>query len=348
MEGSRPKRTRFLIVAVAMCVILACGFILSGCSAGPLGQSAEKFKQAFLEDAIVQNGIAGNQYVKDSAYEIKEFEIGDIEQTSDTEVFAPFNAKIENANFITDVSGTATYTQMRGTDGGYYVFECDSSETTPKKGIDFDEGRKLEDVEAILSDDGKSCSVEVIKDYEFWFVDSEVKTVYSYEFTGQNRWEYKGDDKQHTTVYKDIDGTYAANSGDLTDLAAFEVSNLNAEKGTFDIAYTSKETSIPVGISRTRVYPEIHGTLTATFDPIYDDKDKMEDGYSYRFEAKGTTDQGADKTVYITGYFTVNSNNELGISISRFSQATDYYSEYSGDLLTNNDVSMGTGFLIKQ
>lgn len=344
---TRKQPIWFSRFAILACLVVAIVAVLAGCSSGPLGQNSEKFKEAFLEDAIVQNGIAGSQYVNESAYEVTSFEIGDIEQTSDTEVSTPFNATIENANFISDVSGIATYTQMRGTDGGYYVFECDASETTPKKGIDFDESRKLGDVEAVLSDDGKSCTVEVMNDYELWFADSEVKTVYSYEFTGQNRWEYEGDEKQHVVEYKNIDGSYAADSGDLTDLAAFEITNLDSSKGTFDIAYTAKETSIPVGLSRTRTYPEIHGTLSAAINPSDKGANTLEDGYSYFFTAKGTTNQGSDKPVEIEGYFVIDGNNKMAIEITKFSQTTSYASEYSGDMRTEN-ISMGVGTLFKQ
>lgn len=348
MAKEKNKEKKLYRVALLVCVIGALGIVLSGCSTAPLGQTPEKIKEAFLEEAIMQNGVAGNAYLNDSEYELTEFSVENIEEvTKGVEVDGDFTATIENANFVSEMSGVAKYSQVSGSDGGYYLFDIQSYDTTPKKGIDFDESKKLENVESVLSEDGKNCSVEVVKDYEFWFVDSQIKNVYTYEFTGQSGWKYTGNDKQHTTVYKNIDGGYAANSGDLTDLAAFEISNLDSTKGTFDIAYSAKETSIPIGLSRTRTYPEIHGTLTAAINPDNRGDNILEDGYSYFFTAKGATNQGSDKPVEIEGYFVIDGGNQMAIEITKFSQTTSYASEYSGDTRTENSA-MGTGTLFKQ
>ncbi len=140
----------FLVVATAM--------VMAGCSSGPLGQTPDKIKEAFLEEAIMQKGVVDNAYVSESDYELKEFNVENIEEvTKGVEVDADFSATIENANFVSDMSGVVKYSRVEDTDGGYYLFDITSYETTPKKGIDFDESRNLENVDAVLSEDSKTC-----------------------------------------------------------------------------------------------------------------------------------------------------------------------------------------------
>lgn len=333
---------------VGICTVLVLCSALSGCSPAPLGQTTTTFEEAFAEDVLVQKGIASSSYLNESPYEVKSFTAENIEKRSETGVTADFSATIENDNFMTEMSGTATYLQEP--DGpSTYEFDVVSSETTPKKGIDFDKSNGLEHIDPVLSDDRTSCMVEIVDTFSYWFADSSVKHLYTYQFDG-SRWALKSDDVQHEVTYKDIDGNYLAKTGDLTKVTLFDISNLDAATGSFDVAYRIGEYSS--GYQNMLFHPEINGTLKATIEPALDGKNDESDKYTYKFKAVGTSDRGNGKEATFEGYFSTNEFSEKIIQITSASISSEEVAKaqysFASDHVTTPVLKLEAGVLYKQ
>lgn len=341
----RQSFTRFL---VGICAVLLLGSGLSGCSPAPLGQTSATFKEAFANDSLVQKGVAANSYLNESPYEIKSFSIESVEQQNDTKVTADFAATIENNNFITEIEGTATYLQASDSSPAY-EFDVTSSNTTPKKGIDFDKSNGLENIDSVLSDDRVSCTVETADTFSYWFADSSVNHLYTYQFDGTS-WKQKSDDVQHKVVYKDINGNYLAKTGDLTKITLFEISNLDANTGSFDVNYRIGEYSS--GYQNMIFHPEINGTLTATIEPTLDERNDESDKYTYKFKATGTSDRGNGKEATFEGYFSTNEFGEKIIQITSASISSEEVAKaqysFASDHVTTPVLKLESGVLYKQ
>jgi hypothetical protein len=311
----KNRTTNIFKTTILMVFIAATAFYGMGCSSN-LGQNAKTFKDALLQDMILQNGIASPNYLNDSRYELTLCDVENITKISDSIVSADINATIENANYMTELILIAQYHEAPDDQDGKtasdppqgYSFSVESSVTTPKKGIDYDQAFNLANCDAPLGSDGVSCEVSKTAEYGFWFADSVVSTTYSYKFNG-TEWDFVNEDISHTITYKDINGEYAAKTGNLTDFSRFSISNFNPEKGTFTISYT-----IDKPHTGNFTYPIINGVLEATMDSQEIGDQTQKDGYSYYFEAKGSSDSGKGEAS-CQGYFTVSSDGESVIEI---------------------------------
>lgn len=339
----RIAKGRGVILAL---VALAGCLMLSSCGLGMLGQNTETFKKAFSEDAIAQKGIASNDFLNDSKYEVVDFQTKEMKKEGKQNVSANFSATIENENFKTDVSGIARFEKVKDAkNGGIYLFEVQTNSTTPKKGIDFDAQKNPIGDSAALSEDKRSCVASTSNKYEFWFADSALENQKTYVFDGK-KWVSEKTDTKHAVKYKDIEGNYAAKSGGLSkSLSSFTISNLDENKGTFSVAYGTKSME---SRSTSGTYPEGIGEFSVTIDPKNQDGEyRLDDGCSYYFEATGTNSLGADYAS-IKGCFTKSTtNNEKTIEITDFTVSADYTNAFSKSPQTEK-LSLGKGTLYKQ
>lgn len=311
----------FGIAAVTIVVIATVGvyFGLQASGYFVLGQNSETFKQALLEDSIVANGIASNQYLNDSPYDLVSYELRNLEKTDDNTVSADISATIENANYQTELELSAKYynvdsqapESLEGINRGY-SFELVSDTTHPKKGIDFDTQFGLTDCNAALNEDGVSCTVVSEESFETWFASSNVKHTYPYTFTGKGWQAGKVDDLREVT-YKNMDGSYAAKSGDLKRFTQFEISELDPEKGTFVITYTLAPEAYSDWLL---TYSDTNGTMLATINPERTGSEPSDDGYTYNFDAQGNSNAG-NGAADCKGYLTTNDSGESIIKIDK-------------------------------
>ncbi|MDD6730095.1 MAG: zinc ribbon domain-containing protein [Eggerthellaceae bacterium] len=323
------KRNIAIVCGAAVAVIVIIIAVIFSTGALVMGQTPDKFKTAFENDSIATNGIAKNDYLNDSTYTVTSFKAENIKKVNEFEVTADITATIENDNFKTDIQAVGAYYDATKSQNEVaqallsqgYMFEVTSSTTTPKKGIDFDKTNGLDAANSVLSDDATSCTVDVNKSNSFWFADSTIDTHYTYTFDG-TEWKFSNKDESDQFTYKkDIEGNYAAKvSSSLAQLQKFTISNLNTEKGTFQIDYSLLAT--PAGAQDTTVT----GTIQATIDPSQQSNSsngKQADGKLYYFEGTGTSDSG-DGQAEIKGYFTTSKSGESSIELSTFSADLSY------------------------
>ncbi len=316
------KRPKFFgVVAAAVVVVIAVvvfvGMNMTG--AFTLGQNAETFKQAFSRDDIVTYGVVANSYVNDSPYELTSCQVKNIRKINDSQLTAEISATIENANFKSDLTVHAEYRALgTQTESGYvgpgYQFQTIADVSTPKKGIDRDPDHGLGECTAELGEDGMSCTVAEESSAEFWFARSETKKVYSYRFH-DNMWSFDKVDIQDSVIYQDMEGDYAAKSGDLKKFSQFTISNLDPGKGTFSINYVLN----PRANTDSTTYSTATGTMNATIDRQQGSNGSsapLEDGYTYMFDAQGSSDGGAGSASCI-GYLLVDASGEKIIKIDK-------------------------------
>ena len=294
-----------LILVVLLC--LSC-FCLTSCGSSAFGQSEQTFKDAFVSQGLDTKGVASNDFVKETPYSMTAFSVSGIEKSGDNKATAKATATIENESFASEIVYKCTYTDNK--DNPSYSFELESSSTTPKKGIDYDSSHQLYDCDSVLSDDKASCTVSINTDCDEWFVESKNNATYTYKFDGEH-WQYADKDESRSVKYKDINGDYAAKSGNAVHFSKFEISDLDSDKGTFVISFTTEEYA-----RGTVTILSTSGTMKAAIEPQLGGDKALDDGYSYVFEASGNSNSGT-KQASLKGCFTVNSTGEKSIAIEK-------------------------------
>lgn len=310
-------RTSFIrrgsIFALAAALAITSGALV-GCSGGHNDSAEEQqgtfaaselpldeMQAAFEGDSIVENGVASNEYLKESPYKVTSFEVTNNRDSNDGTEYE-IKATIENDNYVTEM--TVDGLQQ----GSRYEFDVVDSTTTPKKGIDFDNANGIEKAEAVLQSDGKTCTVEDIETYDYWFATVTKGGTYTYKFTGDG-WESDGNDAAEKTEYKDLEGTYTQPAGELVNLSNFTVSNLVSSTGAFHISFTQEEYVNDFKETMQKASVELDAGIT----PVNGSSENgaMDDGNIYEFQAHGTTDKG-DKTASMNGYIGVDkSGNKI-------------------------------------
>lgn len=310
-------RTSFIrrgsIFALAAALAITSGALV-GCSGGHNDSAEEQqgtfaaselpldeMQAAFEGDSIVENGVASNEYLKESPYKVTSFEVTNNRDSDDGTEYE-IKATIENDNYVTEM--TVDGLQQ----GSRYEFDVVDSTTTPKKGIDFDNANGIEEAEAVLQSDGKTCTVEDIETYDYWFATVTKGGTYTYKFTGDG-WESDGNNAAEKTEYKDLEGTYTQPAGELVNLSNFTVSNLVPSTGAFHISFTQEEYVNDFKETMQKASVELDAGIT----PVNGSSENgaMDDGNIYEFQAHGTTDKG-DKTASMNGYIGVDkSGNKI-------------------------------------
>lgn len=310
-------RTSFIrrgsIFALAAALAITSGALV-GCSGGHNDSAEEQqgtfaaselpldeMQAAFEGDSIVENGVASNEYLKESPYKVTSFEVTNNRDSNDGTEYE-IKATIENDNYVTEM--TVDGLQQ----GSRYEFDVVDSTTTPKKGIDFDNANGIEKAEAVLQSDGNTCTVEDIETYDYWFATVTKGGTYTYKFTGDG-WESDGNDAAEKTEYKDLEGTYTQPAGELVNLSNFTVSNLVSSTGAFHISFTQEEYVNDFKETMQKASVELDAGIT----PVNGSSENgaMDDGNIYEFQAHGTTDKG-DKTASMSGYIGVDkSGNKI-------------------------------------
>lgn len=310
-------RTSFIrrgsIFALAAALAITSGALV-GCSGGNNDSAEEQqgtfaaselpldeMQAAFEGDSIVENGVASNEYLKESPYKVTSFEVTSNSDSNDGTEYE-IKATIENDNYVTEM--TVDGLQQ----GSRYEFDVVDSTTTPKKGIDFDNANGIEKAEAVLQSDGKTCTVEQIETYDYWFATVTKGGTYTYKFTGDG-WKPDGNDAAEKTEYKDLEGTYTQPAGELVNLSNFTVSNLVPSTGAFHISFTQEEYVNDFKETMQKASVELDAGIT----PVNGSSENgaMDDGNIYEFQAHGTTDKG-DKTASMNGYIGVDkSGNKI-------------------------------------
>lgn len=314
--------TRVTLISVAA---FACLIFGAGCAGGT---SSDEFKTAFENDSIVSDGVVRSDYVKETPYSVTSFDVGDTETDGDTTI-STINAVIENESFRSNLSieGRATKEDKDTS----YSFRVLDSQTTPIKGIDFDKDHELEAVEATLSDDGKTCAVEIVNDYDYWFADVVLTDTYTYSFSSDRGWRFDKDDRSDNTTYKDLEGTYSCPAGTVPQYSDFTISDLDAETGEFEIAFTQDEN--PRQNIAEVIYAAASVNAKASIEPQEGTAEKgaMDDGLIYAFKATGTSDKGS-KTASIEGYIGVDSSGNQILFLTESKVATTITSKNDRDL----------------
>jgi len=321
--ADRKRLLAISIAIIAIIVLVALWFNLSG--AGTLGQTRETFKAAFDSEQIAIEGAASNDYVRKTPYNVTAFECKEIKKVNDYQVTARISATVENDNFKTDVEAIATYTDpakapanvlafIARSDG--YAFDVTGAKTTPKKGIDYDESHGLENCEAVLSDDARSCAVEETYNVAKWFVDAEYDAKYLYQFDGK-RWSYAEKEVTDSYSYHDVEGTYLPKTNNEV---SFTIRDFDPENGTFVIDYTCNEEDAYWKYNVT-------GTLNASLSAKRYELDSGGFDTRYEFEAAGTS-SGGDGQASANGEFVVADSGEDEMHLSDLS--VGYTNSYNG------------------
>ena len=341
-----PKVAAVIAACVAI-IVVAIG--VGGSGLATMGQTGDTFRTALEQDSIVTSGIASNQYLNESAYGITAYSCSNIQKVSDFQVSADIEATIENENYITDFTAKAQYydlsksAELRNSligDLQDYEFKVVSSQTTPKKGIDFDLQNGIESCESTLSEDALSCTVDVSQSYSTWFVDSTISGTYDYTFDGKG-WKLSNSTPKNSFTYKDLDGDYQARTGALTKLTKFTVGELDPDKGTFTITYECDLNTL--FYSAVDGEKTISGSIQCAIDPtdsssVITDA-AQEDGLTYHFEGKGNS-TGGNGQASVSGYITTSDSGEKEIHIERLS--ADYTMTLAG-----NSTYSGRGSLYR-
>ena len=322
--------TPALMLAVLLC--LSC-FCLTSCGSSAFGQSEQTFKDAFVSQGLDTKGVASSDFVKETPYSMTAFSVSGIEKSGDNKATAKATATIENESFASEVVYKCTYTDSK--DNPSYSFELESSSTTPKKGIDYDSSHQLYDCDSVLSDDKASCTVSIDTDCDEWFVESKNNATYTYKFDG-DEWGYADSDESRNVKYKDIEGAYAAKSGNAVHFSKFEISDLDPDKGTFTISFSTEEYmrgTVPISSAS--------GTMKAAIEPVLSSTDALDDGYSYQFEASGSSDSGM-KQANLKGCFAVSSTGEKTIALKKGGYISANTTWLGNTQSTNFDIDEST------
>lgn len=346
-DYAKQKR---LIQGLLLLIAVSIGlFTLSGCGENLLGQNDSTFKKALESEDFISEGIAANDYLNDSAYELTECKVSNIEKDGEDSVRADISATIENANYTTEINLKAFYYDIEALKKNgitppddEYNFEILSDNTIPKKGIDFDHVRGFENQDSVLSDDTQSCTVTVDNESSFWFADTTTQTIYTYKFTGE-KWTYGSEDIKRNVTYKNIEGNYAGKEGQFLKFNSISIGDLNTEKGSFVINYSVTPSESSLG-----EFVETNGVLNATISPKQGEINYSQaDGYSYYFEATGTS-SGGNSQAKITGYFSTNTAGESIIEITDGKIGVTAVWPKLSSKATNEVMNLGEGAIYKQ
>ena len=302
-----------VLLALIIAIVVVFNFMTGGFSGG---QTAASFQKAFEARKAYDQGLPSTTYVNDETFDLTSCSVSDIEKQNDDWVTADIEAVVESDNYKVTMLFKADYFNYPNAPNtakdnySNYEFSLLSDQLEAKTGITKDDSNGLYDVESTLSDDARSCTFVKDEAFDFWFANSSISDTFNYSLTDSG-WRFEDDDIIHNVTYKDIDGTYKAKSGDMTELSGFSISNLNPDTGSFSIEF---------GISKKKesFYSRMAATanLTATIDPVRDDDDyTQKDGYSYYFEASGSS-TGGDKNAYIEGCFSIAEDGSKVIEIS--------------------------------
>lgn len=270
------------VAASAACSIVLCASVLifgTGCTGGT--PDLDAFKEAIAEEKIIQEGVALDDYVNPSGYEITAFNMSDPE-TEDGVTSTNGTVTIENESFSTQFEVKARY------EDDAYSFDITPSTTTPIAGIDFDEEHGIEDADSELTDEN-TCKVVIPEEHDFWFASTSTNLVYTYEFNN-GYWEFKGESRSEETATAwnadAINGSYAFSGNAIT---TFEISDFDADKGTFTLHYAPTNET---------------GTIECTISSYSGNEageNALENGYSYAFS-------GTDGDIDFQGTFSAEDN----------------------------------------
>lgn len=297
-----------VIVGIALAVLLMTGGFTGG-------QTAATFKQAFESQEAYLNGVPSSTYAKESPYKLTSCNVSDIQKKSEDWVTAKIDAVVENdtykvvAQYAADYYNYPNVSRSSKSNIGSYQFEQLSREVEAKAGVSRDDKNGLSNVEGVMSEDGTTCQVDTDEQFDFWFANSALKRTYYYSMSDMG-WTFEDNVDDHHVTYKDIDGAYVAKSGDMLSFTSFTISDLNPESGSFGIKIALSEKP---GSYSTRLAAE--ATLQATIDPQAAGKYGQKDGYTYSFEAKGSS-TGGNGAASFTGYLTVGEDGAKTIQVS--------------------------------
>lgn len=336
-KGLNGKLIAVIAGVAAIAIVAGIGlFSVLGASNGKAD-----FENAFRQSHIVAEGVLGNNYVKESPYEVTDIAVGDVSKNGDTET-SMITATIENEYYTTDLIAQGIHYKNGSQDLGY-EFYVDKSTSRPKRGIALDEQNKLQDLNPPLGEDGMSCTVEKTAEDATWFADTSTTTEYKYVFDEDSGWQPDGTaDPQHSITYHDIDGEYKAKTGNLTEFTKFTIHDLDPAKGTFTIDYTVNVVDL-VG----KVVGEFSGSLSSTIDPRAPFGDTLE----YYFEGGGNS-TGGDGQASIRGVFTTSSSGEKTIEIHElrvdYTHVSAPLAAWGGEEVVDSYYKMYTGKMFKQ
>ncbi len=338
------------VVALVVVIAVVAGVVSMMTGGTTLGQTTDTIRRAFEAQQPYLVEVPSGDYVNDTPYSVESFEVTDMKVQNDDWLTAQVKAAVENDSFRVDlVYGLDYYpypdTAYRSPDQtGEYAFSLISSSVTPKKGIDKDEANGVSGEGLEINEETGTCQTTVDKTYQFWFADAVVSKSITYA-VGDNGWYIDDESTTRKVTYKDMDGEYRAKTGDLTKLAQFTISGLNAETGTFTITYKVNGWTEEGGWSNPDSYSEASGTLTAAIEPSTSDYNGQSDGYSYYFEAQGDSDHGS-RQASLSGYLVQTDDGSKAIEIDSMSIGQDETSGWNGEV--SSTVFDGTGIIYKQ
>lgn len=299
------------LLAVIAVVILAATLVTGACSTN---QTATAFREAFEEQAVYSKSLPSAQYTADTPYKLTSCSVKDIDKRSETVTTAVIDATVENEAYkVTMQFEAVRYDYSNGSPsskGGLesYEFKQLSKDVEAKAPVTKDAAHNLENVTSELSEDGKSCVVVTDQSTDMWFVTSNVKSEYTYNLNS-NGWSFANEEILYSTVYKDIDGPYAAKTGKMLDFSSVEISDLNAETGSFTM-----QIALPEHADTYSTRLGATATVQATISPERYGSYAQKDGYSYYFEGVGTSNEGNGRAT-VFGYFTVGEDGSKTIEI---------------------------------
>ena len=338
------------VVALVVVVAVIAGVVSMLTGGSTLGQTTDTIRHAFeIQQPYLAETPSGD-YTNDSPYSVTSFEVTDMKVQNDGWLTAQVKAVVENDSFSVALTYGMDYypypdTAYRSPDQtGEYVFELKSRSVTPKKGIDKDEANGVAGEGLELNAETGTCQTTVDKTYQFWFADAVSSKTITYA-VGDSGWYIENEDTVRKVTYKDLDGEYRAKTGDLTKLAQFTISGLNAETGTFTITYKVNGWSDEASWGTPDSYSEASGTLTAAIEPKTSDYEGQSDGYSYYFEAQGDSDHGS-RQASLSGYLIQSDDGSKAIEIDSMSIGQDETSGWNGDVTST--IFDGTGTIYKQ
>lgn len=326
------------VVALVVGIIVAVMFMTGGFTGG---QTAGSFRNAFESQQVYTQGLPSTSYVDDTTFDLISCDVTDIKKQNNDWVTANIDAVAESDNYKVTMQFAANYfsypnaSKTSNDASGNYEFGLKSEQIEAKTGITKDDGHGLYGVTSELSEDGRACTYVLDDTYDFWFADSSINNTLIYALRDYG-WDFDSDDVMHKVTYKDIDGNYAARTGTMTELSSIKISNLNAESGSFNI-----EIAIPEKVENYYTQQAAVGTLTATIDPQRAAKNGMKDGYSYYFEARGSSTGGNGQST-LKGYFKVSDDGSKTIEITsgsiditrvpKFGSAGNYSVSFDGTI----------------
>lgn len=338
------------VVALVVVVAVIAGVVSMLTGGTTLGQTTDTIRRAFEAQQPYLVEVPSSDYTNDTPYSIASFEVTDMKVQNDDWLTAQVKTAVENESFRVDLTYSLDYypypdTAYRSPDQtGEYVFNLMSRTVTPKKGIERDDTNGVGGEGLELNEETGTCQTTVDKTYQFWFADAVSTKTITYA-VGEYGWYVEDENTTRKVTYKDLDGEYRAKTGDLTKLAQFTISGLNAETGTFTITYKINGWTEESGWGNPDSYSEASGTLTAAIEPATSDYEGQSDGYSYYFEAQGDSDHGS-RQASLSGYLIQSDDGSKSIEIDSMSIGQDETDGWNGEV--SSTVFDGTGVIYKQ